>query len=59
MVRCHGEAFFGKHCRPDLPLAFDEDIEDPIANFADKMLMTLDQRIEMLRAPEHQNLQLF
>ncbi len=58
MVRCHGEAPFAKHCRQDLPLAFDQDVEDPIANFADKMLMTRDQRIEMLRPPEQQNLQL-
>jgi hypothetical protein len=33
-VRCNGEAFFGKHCPPDLPMAFDEDVEDPVANFA-------------------------
>jgi hypothetical protein len=31
----------------------------PAALFADKMLVGLDQRVEMLRAPQHQDLELF
>jgi len=58
-MRCHSEALFEKLCWPDISLGFDENVEDTIANFADKMLIALDQRIEMLEAAEHQDLQFF
>ena len=39
-------------------LLIDHDIEYSVAAFANKMLMARDQRIEMLRPAEHQDLQL-
>jgi hypothetical protein len=44
--------------RPYLFLMIDQHIINTIAVFANKMLMLFDQRIEMLRATPHQDLQL-
>jgi hypothetical protein len=45
--------------RRDIVLRVDQNIEYPTALFTDEMLMALDERIEMLRASEHQHLELF
>jgi hypothetical protein len=45
--------------RLDLVLRVDQNIVYLPALFADKMLVGLDQRVEMLRAPQHQDLELF
>jgi len=45
--------------RRDIVLRVDQNIEYPAALFTDEMLMALDERIEMLRASEHQHLELF
>jgi len=58
LVRSHFEAFVGQLERLDFFLAVEQDVVDPVAGFADKMLMALDQRIEVLRAPAHEHLQL-
>jgi hypothetical protein len=45
--------------RRNVVLRVDQNIEYPAALFTDEMLMALDQRVEMLRAPQHENLELF
>lgn len=45
--------------RRNIVLSVDQNIEYPAALFTDEMLMALDERIEMLRASEHQHLELF
>lgn len=45
--------------RRNIVLGVDPNIEYPAALFTDEMLMALDERIEMLRASEHQHLELF
>jgi hypothetical protein len=45
--------------RLDLVLRVDQNIVYLPALFADKMLVGLDQRVEMLRPPQHQHLELF
>ena len=45
--------------RLDLVLRVDQNIVYLPALFADKMLVGLDQRVEMLRTPQHQDLELF
>ena len=45
--------------RLDLSLIVDQHIIDAIAPLANKMLVPLDQRIEVLRTPAHQDLKLF
>jgi hypothetical protein len=52
------ESSVRKSSRPNLVLCVDQDIEYPAALFTDKMLMALNQRIEMLRASQHENLEL-
>jgi hypothetical protein len=48
-----------KSSRLDLVLRVDQNIIYLAALFADKMLVALDQRVEMLRASQHQHLELF
>ena len=48
-----------KSSRLNLVLRVDQNIVDLTALFADKMLVALDQRVEMLRAPQHEHLELF
>lgn len=45
--------------RRNIVFGIDQNIEYPAALFTDEMLMALDERIEMLRASEHQHLELF
>ena len=45
--------------RRNVVLRIDQNIEYTAALFTDEMLMALDQRIEMLRASQHQHLELF
>lgn len=45
--------------RRNIVLGVDQNIKYPAALFTDEMLMALDERIEMLRASEHQHLELF
>ena len=45
--------------RRNIVLRVDQNIEYPAAFFTDEMLMALDERIEMLRAPQHQHLEFF
>ena len=58
LVRGHPKSFVGQLDRFDVSLILEHDIIDPIAYFTNKMLMLLHQRIEMLRPPAHQDLQL-
>lgn len=48
-----------KSSRLDLVLGIHQNIVHLAALFANKMLVALDQRIEMLRASQHQDLELF
>ena len=59
LVRGHFESIVGELDRLEFPLLIDHDIEHAVAALANKMLMAREQRIEMLRPPEHQDLQLF
>lgn len=43
----------------NIVLRVDQNIEDPAALFTNEMLMTFNQRIEMLRASQHEHLELF
>jgi hypothetical protein len=43
----------------DLSLMIDQDIVHAVALLANKMLVALDQRIEVLRTTAHQDLELF
>src|SRR4029453_13335543 len=45
--------------RRNIVFGVDQNIEYPAALFTDEMLMALDERIEMLRASEHQHVELF
>ena len=45
--------------RFDLVLRVDQNIVYLAALFADKMLVAFDQRVKMLRTPQHQHLELF
>ena len=45
--------------RRNIVLGLDQNIKYPAALFTDEMLMALDERIEMLRAAQHQYLELF
>jgi hypothetical protein len=56
---CDFESPVRKSSRLDLVLRIDQNVIYLAALFTDKMLVALDQRIEMLRAPEHQHLELF
>ena len=58
LMRGHFETLVGQLDRLDFSLILEDDIVDPIAYFANKMLMLLDQRVEMLRPAAHQDLQL-
>ena len=53
------ESSMRQSSRRNIVLSVDQNIEYPAALFTDEMLMTLDERIEMLRASEHQHLELF
>ena len=53
----HFKAVIGKLRRIYLGRGFKENIVDAIALFADKMLMTFQQRIEVLRTTVHHYLQ--
>jgi hypothetical protein len=53
------ESSVRKSSRPNLVFCVDQDIEYPAALFTDEMLMALDERIEMLRASQHQHLEFF
>ena len=48
-----------KSRRLDLVFRIDQNIVDSPALLADEMLMALDDRIEMLRASQHQHLEFF
>lgn len=58
LVGSYFESFVGELDRLDLFLLIDHDIEHAVTALANKMLMARDQRIEMLRPPEDQHLQL-
>jgi hypothetical protein len=58
LVRGHSKSFMRQLDRFDVSLILEHDIIDAIAYFANKMLMLLYQRIEMLRSAAHQDLQL-
>jgi len=58
LMRGHFETLVGQLDRLDFSLILEHNIVDPIAHFANKMLMLLDQRVEMLRPSAHQELQL-
>src|SRR5580765_3108795 len=45
--------------RRNIILRVDQNIEHPAALFTNEMLMALDERIEMLRAAQHQHLEFF
>ena len=57
-MRSHFESFIGQLDRCYFFLRIDQHIEYPGAALANEMLVALDQRIEMLRAADHQDLQL-
>jgi hypothetical protein len=58
-MRSNLESCVRKSSGSNLVLRVDQNIEDPAALFTDEMLMALDERIEMLRASQHQHLELF
>ncbi len=58
-MRSNSESCVGKSSWPNLVVRVDQNIEYPAALFTDEMLVALDERIEMLRAPQHQHLELF
>lgn len=53
------ESSMRQSSRHNIVLGVDQNIKYPAALFTDEMLMALDERIEMLRASEHQHLELF
>ena len=53
------ESWVRQSSRRNIVLGVDQNIEYPAALFTDEMLMALDERIEMLRASEHQHPELF
>ncbi len=53
LVRGHLEAFMGQFEWLNFFLIIDEHVIDVVARLANKMLMSFDQRIEMLRTPAH------
>ena len=53
------ESAVRKSSWPNIVLGVDQNIEDPAAFFTNEMLVALDQRVEMLRASQHENLELF
>lgn len=57
LVRGYFETFVRQLGRFDLFVTVDQHIENAVATLADEVLMTLNQRIEMLRPAEHQHLQ--
>ena len=59
LMRSNLESRVGKSSWPNLVVRVDQNIEYPAAPFTDEMLVALDERIEMLRAPQHQHLELF
>jgi hypothetical protein len=59
LMRSNLESCVGKSSWPNVVLRVNQNIEYPAALFTDEMLVTLDERIEMLRAPQHQHLELF
>ena len=54
----HFESFIGQLDRCYLFVRIDHEIEYPGAALAKEMLVALDQRVELLRAADHQDLQL-
>lgn len=58
LVRSHFEALVGQFEWLNFFLIIDQHVIDAIARLANKMLMSFDQRIEMLRTPAHQHLEL-
>src|SRR4030095_13211154 len=56
LMGSHLETFVRQFGGLYLFLAIEQDVINAVAAFADEMLMPLHQRIEMLRAPAHQNL---
>ena len=58
LVRSHLEAFVRQLERLDFFLMVDQNVVDPVARLANKVLVPFHQRIEVLRAPAHQDLQL-
>ena len=58
LVRSHFEALVGQFGWLNFFLIIDQHVIDAIARLANKMLMSFDQRIEMLRTPAHQYLKL-
>lgn len=58
LVRSHFEAFVGQFEWLNFFLIIDQHVVDAVARLANKMLMSFDQRIEMLRTPAHQHLKL-
>ena len=59
LVRGYFKSFVRQFDGLDLSLVVDQDIVNAIALLANKMLVSLDQRIEVLRAATHQYLELF
>ncbi len=51
LVRSYFEAFVGQFEWLNFFLIIDQHVIDAIARLANKMLMSFDQRIEMLRTP--------
>ena len=58
LVRSHFEALVGQFEWLNFFLIIDQHVVDAVARLANKMLMSFDQRIEMLRTPAHQHLEL-
>ena len=59
LMRSDLEPCVRQSSRRNIVLQVDQNIEHPAALFTDEMLMALDEGIEMLRASEHQYLELF
>jgi hypothetical protein len=59
LVRGYFKSLVWKFYRLDLPLVIDQDVVHAIAQLADKVLVPLDQRIEVLRTAAHEHLELF
>jgi hypothetical protein len=58
LVGGDGESFVRKFRRRDLSLRFDENVIDAVASLADKVLVVLRQRVEVLGTAQCQHLQL-
>lgn len=59
LMRSDLKSSVGKSSWPNIVLRVDQNIVHPAALFTDEMLMAFDERIEMLRASQHQYLEFF